>query len=120
MRKSAIENTTQVETEKFELKLPNELNPTPQFVVQISPSREVHIYASPSKHKDHVGDVTVYDVYLVSTKSGKLVSSKGNYYRGHNTFHDLPSLKFGIIGLSADENVKKRVSKTVEVDTDDE
>jgi len=117
MRKTTNVVTERVEAEKFALTLPEAFLEKPKWVIDVSPSREVHVY---EKTKDVEGKPSKswYKTYLVSKKSGKEVNHN-IWYRARE-YVDLVDLKFELLNLSATLNVKKRVRKDELIEVDDD
>lgn len=113
--------TESVESAKFELKLPEAFLEKPKWVIGVSPSREVHIYEKQSlKTLDaSTQPKVVYKTYLVGKKSGKEVQGTNNWYRAQE-YTDLVDLKFALLSVSAQLNVRKRVRKDEQMESDDD
>ena len=115
-RRNEQTETTQVEAKAFELQIPPELNEVPQWRVQVAEKRWAEIYqleisASPGgpAHK-------AYEFFVVDAKGRR----DTRIYQIEGTFHSLHRLKYRLIEISEQLNVKRRTRKLVEVEESDD
>lgn len=117
MRKETNVVTERTEVEKFELKIPLELDRKPDFIVPLSATRAAHIFKDETIDKEGL-KTTFYKLYTISLKSGRPV--EGRYHYQGQTYSALQEIKFALINLSAQLNVKKRIRKDELSEVDDD
>jgi hypothetical protein len=120
MRKTraAIATSEAVESVPFSLTLPPELEITPEWTVQVSPTRSAFVYkhwVNGTQHEPEGHDE--YEVVIAVTKTR--VTTRDTYY-GHQNFRHLHGVKHHILNISHTLNIKKKTRRTVEIDEVDE
>jgi hypothetical protein len=116
--KNATVTAEAVESTPFTLDLPLELEITPAWIVQVSPTKSAFVYKYTVPGNNHEPDThDEYEVRIANTKTR--VGNSNDYYSRQN-FRHLHEVKHSIINASHNLNIKKKTRRTVEVDEVDE